>query len=780
MRVGNILRGSVAVGAIAVSSLLSPAAFADEAAAPTPVQTAINTANYNYDEWRLIKLTDEQVTSAAGGAGVKVAVLDSLTDCRHSNLAGRCSYNLLTGGTYTTYGAHGTHTAGIVAGKSYGIATSATVINYAVFDDRAFVPNGRLGDVWRMAYAAGARISSMSFGCAQMALCFNAAEVTTMADATRPMLYVKAAGNDGAQLVNERILVSSATASTALNRLLIVGSVNAAGTISSFSNRPGETCLLASGALGCTDATKWKFRFLVAPGEAIVSTYLNGQFAYMSGTSMATPVVAGIAALLQKRWPALQSQPDKLAKILLTTATDLGAPGVDGVYGYGLLNATRAFQANGTVTIASPTGSTTKLTEGTTTTSGLLSKMSTALAGVTVYDEFGRDFALGETGALRVRPNYIAMRQFLGRRLLASTSQHDWTEAFFADEAQPRGFAMFGSAADAPGSMMALDRTTRMGVDMPFKGGLAQFRLTGAGDARQDFAQDPTMRPLSYFASTALLRGALIGNASFKLPGQSRLMVYGIATTGAMNARFDSGPLEMRLTDQGYMPRAALKGEPVVRSQSGIGVGYWKQAGERTVLGVNASAILQRGGYYNLTSDLADLRRPAMLYNLGAAAIHRLGNWELTASGELTHLRAGGGAETIALTPATLVSGEVGLRKRGLAFAGRAMRDSLALSVTMPPRAVAGNLRVNYLAPTADGLDREAATLSVPIAALGHEPVKVEAAYQLDSGTRWSLKLTGGVNLESVPGMGSAKAWSRSATRSDALPRGGCGSTWES
>lgn len=754
MRVNNFLRSGVAAGAIAMSGLLSPAAFADDDP-PAPEQTAINTANYNYDEWSLIKLNDTLVASASGGAGVKVAVLDSVTDCRHSDLVGRCSYKLLSGGTYTTYGGHGTHTAGIVAGKKYGIATSATVINYAVFDDRAFVPNGRLGDVWRMAYAAGARISSMSFGCSKMALCFNASEVTTMADASRPMLYIKAAGNDGAQLVNERISVSATTATTALNRTLIVGSVDASGTISSFSNRPGEGCLLSSTAASCSEAMKWKNHFLVAPGEAIVSTYLNGQYAYMSGTSMATPVVAGVAALLQQRWPTLKSQPDKLAKILLTTATDLGAPGVDGVYGYGLLNATRAFQANGTVTMTSPSGSTTTPTKSTTTTSGMMSKLSTALAGVTVYDAFDRDFTLGETGALRVRPNLIAMRELLGRRLLASTSRHEWSEDFFADEPLPRGFARFGSAAEAPGSVMALDRTTRMGIDMPFKGGLAQFRLTGAGDARQDFAQDPTMRPLSYFASTALLSGALIGNASFKLPGRSRLMVYGVATTGAMNARFDSGPLEMRLTDQGYLPRAALKSEAVERSQSGFGVGYWKQAGARTVLGVNASVIVQRGGYYGLTSDLADLRRPAMLYNLGAAAIHRIGDWELTASGELTHLRTSAGAETFAFTPATLASAEVGLHKRGLAFAGRGLRDSMALSVTVPPRGVAGSLRVNYMAPTADGLDREAATLTVPIAALGHEPVKIEAAYRLDSGDRWSLSVTGGVNLESMPGLGA-------------------------
>ena len=82
-------------------------------------------------------------------------------------------------------------------------------------------------------------------------------------------------------------------------------------------------------------------------------------------------------------------------------------------------------------------------------------------------------------------------------------------------------------------SELTLDRSTRMGVDMPFKFGVAQMRLTGGGDARMDFAYDATMRPLSFFASTGLLKNALIANALIRLPGHSRLMVYGITTTGA-------------------------------------------------------------------------------------------------------------------------------------------------------------------------------------------------------------------------------------------------------
>jgi hypothetical protein len=753
----NRFRRSIATGAIALAALAGQSAYADEAPG-TPVLAALDASNPNYTEWSLINLTASDVTSANGGAGVKVAVLDGLTDCRHNDLTGRCSYNLISGGTYRYYSNHGTHTAGIVAGSKFGIATSATVINYAVFDDRTYVANGsKLVSAWRSAYSAGARISSMSFGCAKMALCFTASEVSAMADSTRPMLYVKAAGNDGAQLVRESILVSSATANTALARTLLVGSVNASGGLSTFSNTPGENCLLASGNTTCSESLKWKNHFLVAPGEAIYSTMPGNSYAYMSGTSMATPVVAGVAALLQQRWPALKNTPETLAKILLTTATDIGTPGVDAVYGYGLLNAAAAFRANGAVTIQSPSGGSTTVTNTTTTTSPMLRNFRSVLSAVTVYDQFGRDFALSETNDLQVAPNAIAVRQFLGRRLLASTGQEDWTAGFFADEPQARGFAMMSSAAEAPGSLLALDRTTRMGVDMPFKGGLAQLRLTGAGDARQDLAHDETMRPLAYFASSGLLRGALIGNAAISLPGRGRLMVYGMATTGAMNPRYDGNPLELRLSERGYTPRAALIREPAARSQSGFGLGYWRQTGARTVIGVNASAMIQRGGYYSLTSDLSDFQRPTKLFNFGGAVIRRQGDWELSLSGEMTHLRMNSGDASLSFTPATLASGEISVSKNRVAFASGDLRDSLALSLAIPPRAVAGSLRVNYLTPTADGMDRQAAMLLVPLAALGREPMRVEAAYRLRSGTQWTLSISGGANLEQVPGLAAGE-----------------------
>lgn len=75
---------------------------------------------------------------------------------------------------------------------------------------------------------------------------------------------------------------------------------------------------------------------LAAPGEEIVSALVGGGFGPETGTSMATPHVAGAVALAREIFPA--ATPADLAQLVLQTATDVGAPGVDPVYGWGILN----------------------------------------------------------------------------------------------------------------------------------------------------------------------------------------------------------------------------------------------------------------------------------------------------------------------------------------------------------------------------------------------------------------------------------------------------------
>ncbi|HEX2022274.1 MAG TPA: S8 family serine peptidase, partial [Candidatus Thermoplasmatota archaeon] len=78
---------------------------------------------------------------------------------------------------------------------------------------------------------------------------------------------------------------------------------------------------------------------LVAPGVSVVSTYISSttSYVYMDGTSMATPFVSGIAALVKSRYPTWSAS--TISSRLTSSAQDLGAPGWDSSYGYGLVRA---------------------------------------------------------------------------------------------------------------------------------------------------------------------------------------------------------------------------------------------------------------------------------------------------------------------------------------------------------------------------------------------------------------------------------------------------------
>ena len=166
-----------------------------------------------------------------------------------------------------------------------------------------------------------------------LAQCWNNAFVN--ADA-KSLLMVIAAGNDGitqTQNVNWNF--------TNNPNILVVGSIGLDGTISNFSNTPGEACLINSAVDGatCKETDKLKYRFLVAPGELILVSDGSGHVSRQSGTSLAAPLVTGAVGLLWNRWPWLSNYTSETAQILLSTATKRGTnPGADAIYGAGVLN----------------------------------------------------------------------------------------------------------------------------------------------------------------------------------------------------------------------------------------------------------------------------------------------------------------------------------------------------------------------------------------------------------------------------------------------------------
>jgi hypothetical protein len=111
------------------------------------------------------------------------------------------------------------------------------------------------------------------------------------------------------------------------------------------------------------------------------------------------------------------------------------------------------------------------------------------------------------------------------------------------------------------------------------------------------------------------------------------------------------------------------------------------------------------------------------------------------------------------LTPANIVSAEMRLRKAGVAFADGKLSDSLGIALVMPPRAVSGSLKVDYLTRTEDGLGRQAVLRDFALSGMNADPVKVEAAYRLTSGSSWSVDIGGGVNLHRNAYSGAGEAF---------------------
>ncbi|HUO97569.1 MAG TPA: S8 family peptidase [Rhizomicrobium sp.] len=270
------------------------------------------------------------------GTHAVIGVLDSYFTDQTTNVA----HLEFVGGYDYHVNDHGAAVASLIASQHspdnvMGIAPNSPVLLYNPFDYTGTASWEDVAAGIKALYDHGAYVINASMGVPGQVLSEEWASIMTdpqLNQADHPFVLVKAAGNEGVAQATDINWIGS----QAPNNLILVGSVGPTGIISGFSNVPGNACILINGV--CDEQNKLMYHYLVAPGENILVSDNNGGVTRMSGTSFAAPLVTGAVALLQDRWPWLKQHPAETVQIIFQSATDLGAPGVDPIYGWGELN----------------------------------------------------------------------------------------------------------------------------------------------------------------------------------------------------------------------------------------------------------------------------------------------------------------------------------------------------------------------------------------------------------------------------------------------------------
>ncbi len=306
-------------------------------------------------QWGLVNSGAKSAWSAAGainaGTAVTVAVIDTGVQLDHPDLInrlaptstwGKClsactAYSASNSSTFPTDGdGHGTHVAGIIAAETdngIGVAGVAgdrpvLIMPVQVLDSSGSGTTDGVAAGIAWAVSKGAKVINLSLGSEQ-----NTQAVNSAVDAaySAGALVVVSAGNcggfnylaNGCHSQNEKDYPAAYAdaGSNGYGKLIPVAAIDSANTVASYSTQ--QTYVATNG--------------ISAPGSFIISTFLSSAYSSMSGTSMASPHVAGAAALVWTTFPSLTREQVRTAlrsSVLVTAAASQNA----NAYGAGLLN----------------------------------------------------------------------------------------------------------------------------------------------------------------------------------------------------------------------------------------------------------------------------------------------------------------------------------------------------------------------------------------------------------------------------------------------------------
>jgi subtilisin family serine protease len=270
------------------------------------------------EDWGLIAIHAEKVWLKARGKSIKVAVLDTGVDFNHPDLKDNIkAYVDFTGSPFGAQDkqGHGTHCAGIIAAENNGVGIIGVAPSVELYCAKVLGDNGSggfdsiiKGLDW--AIAQGVDVISMSLGCGMEPPLEMHQAIQRASQAG--IIMVAATGNENSRVGWPAMF----------DEVIAVSAMSPDHQRANFSN------------YGIKNE-------IMAPGVNILSTFKDGGYARLSGTSMATPMIAGSLALYLSYLKAKGLPKPTLEQVhqkLVSSVDDLGAPGRDDLYGDGMIN----------------------------------------------------------------------------------------------------------------------------------------------------------------------------------------------------------------------------------------------------------------------------------------------------------------------------------------------------------------------------------------------------------------------------------------------------------
>lgn len=277
------------------------------------------------DQWSLPAVDAEKAWGLTRGAGVVIGVVDTGVDLQHPDLVP----NLLPGYSAVNpeqppqdSGYHGSHVAGIVGAVANngqgvtGIAPEAKLLPVQVLASGAGVAEVTDGIVWATDH--GAKVINLSLG-------WDYPDAAVEEAFKRAVKYA----------LDKNVVVCAAMSNSSR--------FNPRSVPDNLANKPGFEGVIGVGNVDVQNRRQGAYgnwKSVSSPGTQIMSTLPNNRYGNLTGTSMATPMVAGIAALIISQNPGIKNTLVK--ERIMATAVDLGDPGMDDQFGAGRINAFKA------------------------------------------------------------------------------------------------------------------------------------------------------------------------------------------------------------------------------------------------------------------------------------------------------------------------------------------------------------------------------------------------------------------------------------------------------